>query len=202
MRIIKEDDYSLDVLKEVSNIGAGNAVTALSKMISGKISMDVPDIKVLDFNEVAEVLGGEEQIIVGIYIGFEEDLQGNMMFALDLDSAQNLSKLLYPRERDSDEFDDMDVSVLSEVGNILASSYVNSLSTLTNLKIAITIPSLAVDMAGAILSVPAIQFGMISDKALMIETMFSQDEDSVSGKFFLLPDLESYDKLLNALGVI
>lgn len=202
LKEIKDDSYSLDILKEISNIGSGNAVTALSKMISGKIDMDVPNIMVLDFNKVAEVLGGEENIIVGIYLGLERDLVGNIMFALDLESAKNLSNLLYPRERQGDDLDEMDLSVLSEVGNILASSYVNSLAQLINMNIAITIPSLAVDMAGAILSVPAIQFGMISDKALMIETMFNQDEQSVTGNFFLLPDLDSYDKLLKALGAM
>lgn len=202
MREIKKDDFILDVLREISNIGSGNAVTALSQMISGKISMDVPSVRVLDFPETASVLGGEENIIVGIYFSIERDIIGNMMFALDYKSAMNLSRLLYPRERKDKNFDEMDESILSEVGNILASSYINSLSELTGLNMVISVPSIAVDMAGAILSVPAIQYGLIADKVLMIETMFRQDEDSVRGNFFLLPDLKSFDKLLKVLGVI
>lgn len=193
--------FMIDILKELGNIGAGNAATALSSLISKKVDMKVPNVRVLEFNEVAQILGGEENLIVGIYFELMEDIVGNIMFALDLDSAINLSNMLYNREKATRSLDDMDISALSEVGNILASSYANSLSTLTGLKIYISIPSISVDMAGAILSVPAIQFGVVSDHALMIETVFQEDENLVAGNLFFLPDLGSFDKILTALGV-
>lgn len=195
------NEFMLDILKELGNIGAGNAATALATMISKKIDMEVPNVRVLDFKDVATILGGEENLIVGIYFELTEDIVGNMMFALDLRSAINLTNLLYNREKEGMELDEMDISALSEVGNILASSYANSLSALTGLKIFISVPSITVDMAGAILSVPAIQFGHIGDHALMIETVFIEDENLVSGNFFLLPDPESFDKILKSLGV-
>lgn len=200
--IDKLNDYMLDVLKEIGNIGAGNAASALASMIETKVDMDVPNVRVLEFKDVAGVLGGEENLVAGIYFELSEDIVGNMMFALDIESAINLSNLLYPRERTDDELDEMDISVLSEIGNILASSYANSLAQLTGLDIFISVPSISVDMAAAILSVPAIQFGLIADHALMIETVFQEGNDRVSGNFFLLPDLESFDKILMALGVI
>ena len=130
-----------------------------------------------------------------------EDIVGNIMFALDLDSAINLSNILYNRKKEDRVLDEMDISALSEVGNILASSYANSLSSLTGLKIYISVPSISIDMAGAILSVPAIQFGFVSDHALMIETTFEEDDKLVAGNLFFLPDLNSFDKILTALGV-
>lgn len=195
------NNFMIDILKELGNIGAGNAATALSSMISKKVDMSVPNVRILEFKEVAEVLGGEENLVVGIYFSLTEDVVGNIMFALDLNSAINLSNILYGRIKEDKELDDMDLSALSEVGNIIASSYANSLSSLTGLKIFISVPSMSIDMAGAILSVPAIQFGHVSDHALMIETIFEEDQNLVAGNLFFLPDLASFDKILTALGV-
>lgn len=198
----KLNDHMLDVLKEIGNIGAGNAATALASMIDTKVDMEVPNVMVLEFDDVSTILGGEENLVVGIYFELSGDITGNMMFALDLDSSKNLSDILYSRERLEKELDEMDMSVLSEIGNILASSYANSLAQLTGLDIFISIPSIAIDMSAAILSVPAIQFGLIADHALMIETVFKEGKDRVSGNFFLLPELESFKKILISLGVI
>ena len=163
--------------------------------------MDVPNVRILEFKEVAEVLGGEENLIVGIYFELTEDVVGNMMFALDMDSAINLTNMLFNRERNDRQLDEMDISAISEVGNILASSYANSLSSLTGLKIFISVPSISIDMAGAILSVPAIQYGHVADHALMIETTFEENQNLVTGNMFFLPNLSSFDKILTALGV-
>ncbi len=190
----------IDVLKEIGNIGSGNAVTALSNMLAKRIDMMVPKVRILEFNDVAEILGGEEEIVVGIYLDLNADIKGNIMFILDLDSALNLTNMLLDKE--DDELGDIAISALSEVGNILASSYVNSLSSLTGLKITVSVPSLAIDMAGAILSVPAIQFGLIADQVLFIETVFKEGKSSVYGNLFLLPDMASFEKILSKLGVL
>lgn len=196
------NDFMIDILKELGNIGAGNAATALSSMISKKIDMNVPNVRVLEFKDVAEILGGEENLIIGIYFELTKDVVGNMMFALEIESAINLTNILYDRNTDKKELDEMDISALSEIGNILASSYANSLSALTGLDVFISVPSIAIDMAGAILSVPAIQFGHIGDHALMIETIFSENNNLVKGNLFLLPNPESFSKILTSLGVI
>lgn len=195
------NNFMIDVLKELGNIGAGNAATALASMISKKIDMKVPNVRVMEFKDVAEILGGEENLVVGIYFELMEDVIGNMMFALDTKSAINLTNMLLNREKESIELDEMDISALSEVGNIIASSYANSLSLLTGLRMYISVPSISIDMAGAILSVPAIQYGHVSDHALMIETIFEEEGNLVEGNFFFLPDLSSFDKILLALGV-
>lgn len=192
----------LDILGEIGNIGSGNAATALASMLSKRVDMNVPQVRILEFKDVAEVLGGEEKLVVGIYLDLNGEIKGNMMFILDLESAVNLTNMLLNREDGGDELDDMAVSALSEVGNILASSYVNSLSALTGLKIAVSVPSLAIDMAGAILSVPAIQFGYVADQVLFIETIFEEGNRSVKGNLFLLPDMNSFGKILSSLGVL
>lgn len=192
----------IDILGEIGNIGSGNAATALAGMLSKRVDMNVPVVKILEFKDVAGVLGGEEELVVGIYLDLNKDISGNIMFILDLESAINLSNMLLNRIDTEEDLDDLAMSALSEVGNILASSYANALGNLTNLNISISVPSLAIDMAGAILSVPAIQFGYISDRVLLIETIFEEGNNSVRGNLFLLPDMTSFEKILSSLGVL
>lgn len=195
------NNVMLDVLKELGNIGSGNAATALATMISKRVDMNVPKVKILEFKDVPAVLGGEEIPVVGIYFEMTGEIVGNIMFVLSLDSAKNLTNILFNRENHSNELDEMDMSALSEVGNILASSYINSLSALTGMKLTVSIPSLAIDMAGAILSVPAIQFGYIADNVILIETEFEEGNKTVSGNLFMIPEIDSFEKLLKSLGV-
>lgn len=201
MSIESLNQQHLDVLKEIGNIGAGNAATALARMLDKKIDMDVPKIKILDIQEVAKVLGGEENIVAGIYFNVHGDIQGNIMFLLDIHSSKLLTNMLMGKSSSEDQLDEMDRSALQEVGNILSGAYISSLAALTNFNIQLSVPSLAVDMAGAVMSVPAIQFSEISDKVLFIETELKEGEDLVEARFFLIPDEPSFEKILNSLGV-
>ena len=197
------NNMQLDVLKEIGNIGAGNAATALAKLLNRKIDMEVPRAKILEFKDVSETLGGAELPVVGIMFKVSGDLTGNIMFILQQKAATMLVNMLMGRPVDAvEEFTEIDISALKEIGNILAGSYLSALSALTNLKIMPSVPYMAIDMAGAILSVPAIEFGKVGDTVLYIETEFSEGSEKVVGDFFLVPDLETYDILLKALGVI
>lgn len=201
MSLEKVTENYYDVLKEIGNIGAGNAMTALSQMMDCKVDMKVPQVKLLEFSEVGEIMGGEEQIMVGVLLGVEGDITGSMMFMVEEESARHLiQKITMGMLEAGTEFSEMGLSAMKEVGNIITGAYLNSLSTLTNLKIFPTPPALTVDMAGAILSVPAIQFGIFGDKILLIQSQF-YDEIALDGYFILIPDLESYAKILNALGL-
>ncbi len=199
----KLNNMHLDVLREIGNIGAGNAATALAKLLNRKIDMDVPRVKILEFKEVNETLGGAELPVVGILLKVAGDLTGNIMFILQQQAAAILINMLMDRPLDTvqEEFSEIEISALKEIGNILAGSYLSSLSALTNLKIVPSVPDLAIDMAGAILSVPAIEFGKVGDTVLYIETEFSEGCEKVVGDFFLVPDYDTYDILLKALGV-
>ncbi len=190
-----------DVLKEIGNIGAGNAMTALAQMLQCKIDMKVPQVKLVELTEVGGIMGGEEQIMAAVFLGVEGDITGSMMFMVEKQAAKHLvNKMMMGMAPEGDEFSEMELSALQEVGNIITGAYLNSLSSMTNLKIYPTPPDLQVDMAGAILSVPAIQFGMMGDKLLLIQSQFF-DEVQIDGYFILIPDLDSYDKILISLGI-
>jgi len=193
----------MDVLREIGNIGAGNAMTALSLMLQCRVDMRVPQVRLLDFSEVCSMMGGEEQIMIGVFLGVEGDITGSIMFLIEVNSAKHLiSKIMMGMAgAEGDEFNEMELSAMREVGNIISGAYLNSLSMLTNLKIYPSPPSLTVDMAGAILSVPAIEFGILGDKLLLIQSQF-YDEVEMNGYFMLVPDLESYSTILNSLGVV
>jgi chemotaxis protein CheC len=195
------NSMQLDVLKELGNIGAGNAVTALSKMLNKKINMEVPQVRILELAEVSEVFGGAEAPVTGIYLRMEGDISGNIMFLLPMESSRVLLDMLMGGYRDGDEFDEMDLSALEEIGNILAGSYTSSLAAMTGMNIRVSVPALAIDMAGAVLSVPIIQFGHIGDSVMLIETHFSEGNKHVKGNLLLIPDVESFVNLLEKLGV-
>lgn len=196
------NNLQIDVLREIGNIGAGNAATALAKMLNRKVDMDVPKVRVIEFKDVCEILGNAESTVAGILLRVEGDLTGNIMFIMQIQDATRLVDMLMGRNTSEvHEFSELELSALKEIGNILASSYLSALSTLTNLKIFPSVPDLAVDMAGAVLSVPAIEFGKVGDTVLYIETEFSEECDKVTGDFFLVPDVLTYDILLKALGV-
>ncbi len=197
----KMSDEYFDVLKELGNIGAGNATTALSQMMQCKVDMSVPQVKLMEFKELGQIMGGEEIIMAGIYLGIEGDIAGSIMFLLEKQAARHLVNKLMGTSVEGEEFSEMEFSALKEVGNIITAAYLNSLSSLTNLKILPSVPDLTVDMAGAILSVPAIEFGTLGDKMLLIQTQFF-DEVVLDGYFILVPNLDSYGKILSALGLV
>ncbi|MCI8875173.1 MAG: CheY-P-specific phosphatase CheC [Lachnospiraceae bacterium] len=191
----------VDVLREIGNIGAGNATTAIASMLGLRIDMNVPKVELMDASKLGSAICPEDEIIVGIFLEVQTDIEGSMMFLLKMGSAQYLVNKLMMRDADyKAEFDEMDLSALKEIGNIIAASYLSALSGMTRLTITPSIPYIAVDMAASILSVPAIQFGQFGDNALLIETEFG-DDVMIDGYFILMPEQDSYDKILTALGL-
>ena len=197
----KLTDAYYDVLKEIGNIGTGNAMTALSQMLQCKVDMRVPQVRLLDFKDVGALMGGEEQIMACVMLGVEGDITGSMMFMVEKKAAKHLiNKVMMGFGEPGEEFTEMELSALQEVGNIITGAYLNSLAPLTGMKFFSTPPQLSVDMAGAILSVPAIEFGILGDKLLLIQSQFF-DEMEIDGYFILIPDVESYARILNSLGI-
>ncbi len=199
----KMDEMEFDVLTEIGNIGAGNATTALSQLIDGRVDMYVPKVEMLAFKDLAEIIGGAETLVAGILLSLDGDIEGSMLFILENNAAHHLvSKLMGNMGGDSQEaFSEMELSALMEIGNIISGAYLTAISKLTGLNIISTVPSLAVDMAGAILSVPAIEFGKLGDKALLIESQFRDLDIDISGYFILIPTMESYSRILKSLGM-
>ena len=195
------NDMYVDVLREIGNIGAGNATTAIAKMLGSRLNMQVPNVKLMEASQLGGAICDEEETVVGIFLEVCNDISGSMMFLMRMDSAHVIVNKLMMREPDYNEpFDEMDLSALKEIGNIIAASYLSALSTLTSLRIQPSVPYIAVDMAAAILSVPAIQFGQYGDNALFIETEFG-DDVKMQGYFILMPEQDSYSKILSSLGI-
>lgn len=197
----KFGDFQFDVLREVGNIGAGHAATALSKLIQKEVDMKVPQVKIISFDEVADFVGGAEAIVVAVYLRVEGDCPGNMFFIVDFESARNLLQQMIGTAVSPDVLSEMEISALHEIGNILAGSYLSSLADFTKLNLHPSVPALAIDMAGAILSYGLIELGRSGDFALTIDTAFFEGNAQVKGHFFLIPDPDSLEILFRSLGV-
>lgn len=196
-----------DVLKEIGNIGQGNAANSLSQMLNVSIDISVPSVKLLEFNETVEYLGGPENIVLGMLVTLRGDIQGMMLYVLQNSFAARMINSVFGKEiKELTDLDEMDVSFIQEIGNILAGSYVNAISSLTGLTIDISVPTITVDMAGAILAVPAVEFAQIGSKVLFIDDSFifgnqNTESSKVDSNMILVPELSSLEKLFSKLGV-
>ncbi|MGI5838442.1 MAG: chemotaxis protein CheC [bacterium] len=182
-------EWQSDVLREVFNIGAGNAATSLSLLLDTPVTMDVPEVKLLPFAAVADQLGGEEEIVAAVLLTIAGSAGGSFVFLLPLSSARNLISNLFgfPKEKD-DSFNAMEMSALTETGNIMGASFLSALAGLTGLALSATVPDAAVDMAGAVLSVPLIRASRDFDCALVMAAQLVARGEKIDCFFFLLPD--------------
>lgn len=199
----------LDILREIGNIGAGNAATSLSAMLSKTIDMKVPSVRVVPFNDICESVGGEEAVVAAVFLRIDGDAPGSMFFMLPADEASTLvQQLIMDPSVDfaSNEVSEMALSAMNEVGNILSGSYLSALSDFTKLNLQPTPPAVAVDMSMAILSFGLVEISKVGDYAILIDTEINEkDEDNsvqTKGHFFLLPDPDSLGTIFRSLGVI
>ena len=198
-----------DVLREIGNIGQGNAASSLSQMLSQTIDISVPTVKLLDFNESVEYLGGPENVVLGMLVGLKGDINGMMLYVLQKNFANSMLNAVFGKEiNDLTELDEMDISFVQEIGNILAGSYVNAISSLTGLTIDISVPTISIDMAGAILAVPAVEFAQIGNSVLFIDDSFifgdspaGGDSSEIKSNMILVPELSSLETLFSKLGI-
>lgn len=191
-----------DALAEVGNIGTGNAVTALSSMIGGRIDMDLPTIRILPFGDIPALLGGAETMQVGILLEIEGDLKGMFMFLLSEGFAREmLRSLLGEAPQDVMRLDEMNRSAVCEIGNILCCAYINALAKMMDVRVQVSVPDMCSDMAGALLSVPMIRFATLSEELLFIENRFRMGDVDIVSHVLFLPEFESIERILQALGV-
>lgn len=196
------EDFQMDVLKEVGNIGAGHAATALATLLNKPVDMTVPIVKIVSFEEISESVGGPEQPVVAVFLRVDGECSGSLFLLFAESSARVLMGLLLDkRDSGEGEFTEMELSVLLEIGNILAGSYLSSLSELTGIQLYPSVPSLAIDMAGAILSYGVLAYGEMGDQALFIDTVFLEGGRQLEGSFFFIPDPDAFPHLFRALGV-
>lgn len=186
------NDLELDILKEIGSIGGGNAATALSSMLSAKVNMSLPKVEILDFNEALVNVGDPEEVVAAILVEMSGELSGIMLFILTKEfSDEILFRMLGKTEADFFELDEIDSSVLMEIGNIVISSYITAMASLVNMSVELSVPQLAVNMLGGIMSVPIAMMGQHSDRIMMITGEFKIDGKALNSNMLLLPDVES-----------
>ena len=201
-------DTHLDTLKEIGNIGAGHAATALSTLLNKKIDMRVPTVRILHFDDMMKIAGGPDNIVASVFLQIEGDISGSMFFVLQLEQAALFVRKLtgdFSFSFDDPPYSKMALSALQELGNILSGSYLSALGDFTGLHIYPSVPALAVDMVGAVMSDGLLEISQYSDYAIFIDTALKEasgkTSDTVKGHFFLLPNPESFEKVFEALGV-
>lgn len=203
-KIDQLQDIHLDVLKEIGNIGSGNAASALSSMLNCETDISVPVVKLLDFDDAVNFLGGPERVVIGMLINIHGDINGMMLYVIQHSFASQMTQGVFGTSiEDLLSLNEMEHSFIQEIGNILSASYINAIASLTGLTIDISVPNMTVDMVGAILSVPAIQFARVGNKVLFIDDSFTigQNHEKINSNMILIPEMESLQTLFSKLGV-
>lgn len=188
----------MDALKEVSNIGAGNAATSLSIMLGKKIDMTVPSVNMIEFTSLIDN-GGEEEV-AGTVVRVLGDFPGSILIVFKTDVARNIVQMLTGTREE--EFTELGNSVLCEIGNILSGSYMNAIAQFTGLKAVASVPAMANDMLSAILATTFVETGQYDEYILDIETVFLDDNhDNIGAHFYFIPVPGSIEKILETIGV-
>ena len=194
----------LDVLREISNIGAGNAATSLSSLLGKSVDMSVSRVAPMPFNEIVEYVGGAERMILTVFVRIEGGISGNILFTMNLPDARALVRHM-TGVVEEEGFSEMGLSVLHEVGNIVIGAYITALSDFLGFELHPSVPSLAMDMAGAILAFSLSEIGRSGDTAIVMDGALLLDGSAITeegaSRLFLLPDPESFIKIFTALGV-
>ena len=193
----------LDALREVGNIGSGNAASALAQFLNRKIDMAVPSAAILDFKDIPIILGGPATQVMGIFLKVLGEISGRFLLLIPAKTSIKLLKTLIPgcEIEDPLNMSELESSCMREVGNILAGAFLNALSALTQTPMLNSLPSMTYDMAGAMIDSVVADMTAVSDKVLMIETSFIESEEDLRIHIFLLPEPKSLSLLLQKIGV-
>ncbi|MDK2968320.1 MULTISPECIES: chemotaxis protein CheC [Lacrimispora] len=206
MKITRYDEMNglgLDLIKEIGSIGTGNAATALSSMLNKTVRMTLPDVQILGYNEAIKFLGDPEEIVAAVLVKMTGEINGLMLFILKMDFINEvLSSVMQQEIEDYYQLNVLETSALEEIGNIIISSYVNAMSTLSEVTINLSVPDIAVNMLGGILSVPMVEFGYQTDKMMMISGQFVIGGKVLHSDLLMMPDIMSLNFLMEKLGII
>lgn len=206
MAYTKIDEFSsmhLDVLREIGNIGSGNAATALASLLNTVVDIEVPVISLISYAKVADYLGGKDTKALGMTVGLEGDIHGCMLEVVHLDFAKTLINTFYPKDiKDLTMIDDMDISVVREMSNITTAAYVNSIAAMTQLFINIQPPDSYCDNVSALVSIPAEKLSRSYDEPVLYidEKLHIGDTEMNSGLILVL-DSQSIQILFKKLGM-
>ena len=205
MTIKNYDELSsleLDTLKEIGSIGTGNAATSLSALIGKPVRIQTPEVRIMGYNEAIEWIGGPEEITAGVLVGMSGQISGIMLSVQQIGFVNLvLDSMLDRSVEDYMELQELESSALTEVGNIMISTFINALSGLAGIDIELTVPAFTVDMQGAIMAVPMAEYGGQSDYIMTIGGNFICNGKEIPCRLLLSPDIRSLNFLLRKLGV-
>lgn len=192
----------MDVLQEISNIGLGNAATALAGLLNKRVDIAVPHATFLEMEQIFPLVGGLEEVVACVNLSFDGDIAGTVVFIFAENNVYKLVDMLLGQEVGTTrELDPMGKSAIMEIGNVLTGSFMNAIGSMTGLTMRTSVPLFAFDMMGAILSASLVASGHWDDQVLLIETVFLQNNDQIKGHFFLLPETGALNRLYEALGI-
>lgn len=193
------DEAKIDVLREVCNVGAGHAATALSQLIGRRVDLEVPKVRLEDIGRVSAIAGGPDSLVAGLFFQILGEARGHIFMIFPEESARFIVSLACGENEIQSLEDEIHISAMKEVGNILVSAYLSAISQLSGLSLIPSVPGFAHDMAGSILDHVLIELSMLADKALVIETLFKEMDEKIDGHFFLLPDPQTLTATLRAV---
>lgn len=199
-RYSEMDEISRDILREIGNVGAGNAVTSLAQMMEQPIELEVPVLRIMGYQDIDGILERPEEPQTGILVEVTGQLKGVFLFLLSETFTNSvLSAILGEGERNLMTLDDMERSLICELGNIMCGSYIRALSRFMNMEMDVSVPELCIDMGGAILSYPMTRWVIAGDDILLIENMFHMSGRAFKGIILFLPEQEDLGKMLHRL---
>lgn len=202
MEIAKLTELQLDAVREIGSIGAGHAATALSQLTGKQIDISVPSLEIVSCTEVPQVFGGPERLVGAVYARILGDISGNMLFMVGRESSLALVDLMHGRVAGTARtFGHEEERQVTHTASILIAAYIAAIARLTDMDILPSSPLFALDMAGAILQVAALEASLSSEQAILVRTRFSDEETSVDGALFFLPDPAGLEVILGRLGV-
>jgi len=197
-----------DVLKELGNIGSGNAITALSDLLKKKIEMSLTSIDIIPFWKIPHLFGDVTKEVFGIYskvIG-ENDFRILQIYTKEsiinmINNLTEFDKKSIKKIKDLNDLDDFSVSIISEIGNILVGHYTSALANLLSISIIPSVPDLALDTIGALTSCAIAKFSKKLDFTLIIETTLKIEEMELDGILCFIPSIETVENLLKIISL-
>lgn len=195
------DSSQLDAVREIANIGAGHAATALSQVTRRVIMIDVPEVSIIRLEDVGTITGEADDVVAAVMMKVLGDFTGRTVQIFPAASATKLISAVTgePEPAFPEEFTETHEATLKEVGNIIVGAYLNALSDFMGLLLIMSVPAIAIDMAGAIMTTGYLNFGEAQDYVLCVNTGMAMGEDHIRGHFLLIPDAASLHVMLREL---
>lgn len=196
---MKYTDLQIDGLREIINIGGGNAATSISKMVNQKVGMKVPEIKILTYTELYQKILADDVEVYAVISKIIGKYEGAILFVVTTDSVDQLAKLLLGDAQQDDE--QVKISAISELSNIISNSFLNAIGKVINVQLLSSLPQVTNDFFGAIISSAYMAFDHYDEQVMIIRNEFSYSKQKLDASLFLIPEEGVLDKLIESLGI-